>query len=391
MGNADTFAFLDADAVADTFDGVTSRVKEAALAGRLILVGSGPLPRKCLAALRAFGGSVPFVIEYEPRFWGTEVHGVPVLSGDEAAQRFPDDAIVIVCIWSPNHRYAKTREWIRRYRDLEVLPVAVLFWAIPNLLGPHYQLAPPQIFVENRDTIEGIFAALGDDESKRQFVDHLRWRTSLDPVFIPEPDRDHMYFDPRLFRLGADAAIADIGAFDGDTLKIFLYWKGAEFGSYDAFEPDPTSYARLEKYCSELPPGIAARVRTHRKAVVDSSGTIFFTAGGNHGSQVTKDGGVAVECCRLDEYFGANRRLHLLKMDVEGAEREALAGAWPLVERDRPVVATAVYHHPHDIFDLPSLVAKRTPDYRYAMRSYDYDGIDFVFYAIPSELAVSAE
>ena len=109
-----------------------------------------------------------------------------------------------------------------------------------------------------------------------------------------------------------------------------------------------------------------------------------FGAAGKPGSQASANGDADVECGRLDDYF-AGRRLDYLKLDVEGAERDALTGVWRTVERDRPVLAVAVYHRPHDIFDLPSLIIGRTPGYSYALRSYDHDGIDLVFYAIPGE------
>ena len=87
---------------------------------------------------------------------------------------------------------------------------------------------------------------------------------------------------------------------------------------------------------------------------------------------------------RLEDYF-ESQSLDYVKFDIEGAEREALGGAWTVVRRDRPVIAVAIYHRPHDIFDLPSEIIQRTDEYRYFVRSHDEDGIDLVFYAIPVE------
>jgi hypothetical protein len=234
MQNRDLFDFLAPESVAQTHSAISRRVRKAARDGRLILIGSGDLPKKCITAIRLIGGSAPFVVEYEPRLWGRKVLDVPILSPDDAARQLPDEALLIAGVWSPNHRYSETREWILSYCNAGVLPVAALFWAIPGALGPHYQLAPPHVLVENRDAIRTVFDALDDGASRAQFLSHLRWRVTLDPVFLPEPDRRHMYFDPRLFRLGDAAVIADVGAFDGDSLRIFLYWQGFGFGSYHA-------------------------------------------------------------------------------------------------------------------------------------------------------------
>lgn len=380
--------FLAPEKVALSHAAVSRQVLVAIETGRLILIGSGPLPQKCLSAIRAVGGSVPFLVEYEPRYWGREVLGTPILSPHEAMRRAPAGALFIAAIWSPNHRYRDTCEWICNFGVADVLPVPALFWAIPEALGAHYQLAPPLIFAERREAIENVLDALGDETSRSQFISHLRWRVTLDPQYLPEPDRAHMYFDPRLFTLGDDAVIADVGAFDGDSLRIFLHWQGARFGAYHAFEPDPVSFSRLTNYCRELPRSIAERVHPRQMAAAAEPGMVRFGASGKPGSQAVADGQTAVEGGRLDDYF-AGGHLDYLKLDVEGAERDALAGAWRSIERDRPVLATAVYHQAHDIFDLPSMVFARTPGYTYALRSYDYDGIDLVFYAIPSERAVT--
>jgi FkbM family methyltransferase len=45
-------------------------------------------------------------------------------------------------------------------------------------------------------------------------------------------------------------------------------------------------------------------------------------------------------------------RCDFLKMDVEGAEREVVAGAAATLRRDRPCLSVAVYHHPTGYLDI---------------------------------------
>lgn len=376
--------FLLREQIAATHAAVTNRVLAAAAAGKLVIVGSGPLPRKCLAAVQSAGGNVPFLVEYEPRYWGTNIEGRTVVGLDEAARLAPPDALFVVAIWSPNHCYAETREWLRCFGIDNVLPAAALFWAMPDSLAPHYQLAPPFAYCEGVDSVAAVLDGLGDDVSRDQLLSHLRWRVTLDPVHVPQPDRRHMYFDPHLFDLAPDARIADIGAFDGDSLRTFLYWRAGRFGEYHAFEPDPISFGRLETYVSGLPAALQSRIFPRPLAVGAGPATLRFSMTGKAGSHVVEGDGVAVECCRLDDYFGSER-VDYIKFDIEGSERDGLVGCWSLIERDRPVVAVAVYHRTEDIFELPLLLMAHTPGYRYALRSYDHDGIDLVFFAIPIE------
>ena len=63
------------------------------------------------------------------------------------------------------------------------------------------------------------------------------------------------------------------------------------------------------------------------------------------------------------------------------------AGAEASIARCRPSIGLSVYHAPQDIFALPEWVIQRVRDYRFHFRAHDHDGIDFIFYAIPSEHA----
>jgi FkbM family methyltransferase len=380
---AEPFDFLDADVVAAHAERIAAEVLEAARAGQLAIVGAAGLPQKCARALRELGGEPACFIEYDPCFWGQEVAGLTVFGPDEAFRKLGRDALVVAGVWSPKHKYADTRDWLCVHGFKRVLPVGAVFWAAAEQLGAHYQLAPPHVFAAQREAIEAVDAALADEESRRQFRGHLRWRVTLDPSTIPEPDRQRVYFDPALLALPEEAVVADCGAFDGDSLRVFLRWNASRFAAFHAFEPDPVSYARLNAYVESLPSCVRSSVLPAQLALGAAAGAIQVAGTGKPGSHAGTEG-ATVPVLRLDEVF-ADSPIHYLKLDIEGAEWEALEGAWPLVARDRPVLGVAVYHKPDDIFTLPAAIIVRTPDYEYFMRSHDDDGIDFVFYAVPKE------
>jgi hypothetical protein len=53
-------------------------------------------------------------------------------------------------------------------------------------------------------------------------------------------------------------------------------------------------------------------------------------------------------------------------MDIEGAERRALAGARQTLRRHRPRLSIAVYHVSGDGVEIPKLVEEIEPRYRRA-------------------------
>jgi len=76
-----------------------------------------------------------------------------------------------------------------------------------------------------------------------------------------------------------------------------------------------------------------------------------------------------------------------IKLDVEGAERDALAGASRLLARTRSRLAVSVYHRPQDLWELPSYLDSLGLGYRLYLRTEGEDGMDIVCYAVPPENA----
>ena len=72
-----------------------------------------------------------------------------------------------------------------------------------------------------------------------------------------------------------------------------------------------------------------------------------------------------------------------MKLDIEGAEPQALEGAARLISRFQPTLAVCVYHAPGASLDPAALIRDRWPDYRLALRAHQFNGFDIVAYALP--------
>ena len=57
-----------------------------------------------------------------------------------------------------------------------------------------------------------------------------------------------------------------------------------------------------------------------------------------------------------------------IKLDIEGAEKEALLGASETIRRARPKIRVAVYHRVEDLFALPLFLRTYCPDYDFYLR-----------------------
>ncbi|MNC55831.1 hypothetical protein D3C75_1053850 [compost metagenome] len=76
------------------------------------------------------------------------------------------------------------------------------------------------------------------------------------------------------------------------------------------------------------------------------------------------------------------QRASFIKMDIEGAEMEALQGAQNTIVKHRPRLAICIYHKPEDILEIPLYLKSLVPDYKFYIRHYSNYTIETVLYAI---------
>ncbi len=155
---------------------------------------------------------------------------------------------------------------------------------------------------------------------------------------------------------------AHVGVFTHNALK-----RGA--ARVIAFEPEPVNRECLRRnFAKEI---AAGRVVVIDKGVWSSDTHLALHVGiQNSGSAsvVGNEGGqsVGIELTTIDRVVSelGLPRVDFIKMDIEGAEREALKGAMQTLKRFRPRLMLDSYHRPDDMAVLPPIIRRAHPDYR---------------------------
>ncbi len=93
-------------------------------------------------------------------------------------------------------------------------------------------------------------------------------------------------------------------------------------------------------------------------------------------------GNVEVDLVSLDELL-PDTEITFVKMDVEGAEMEALRGAAETIRRNVPKLAISVYHKRNDIFDVPLFIHRLHPRYKFYLRHHSTTFSETVLFAVP--------
>jgi hypothetical protein len=107
-----------------------------------------------------------------------------------------------------------------------------------------------------------------------------------------------------------------------------------------------------------------------------------FTAN-DAASHINEQGETTVQTVALDQAL-PNFAPDFIKMDIEGAEPQALDGARQLIDRYRPRLAISAYHRPRHLWELLLQLQRWDLGYRFHLRGHSFNGFDTVLYALPT-------
>lgn len=245
---------------------------------------------------------------------------------------------------------------------------------------------PPEELFRRPDDFYVIVSAC---ESAGEIADILR--TNQFPPeqillhFKPAHGTDHQYFEfPALYRRGT--AFIDGGCLNCETSYAFASWCAGEYSKIFAFEPDPLSAAVCEK-------NLAVRAirdfHLIRAGLSDHEGEEKFRTGLYNGSHIVRGDSrgesiITVPVTTVDRAVG-EERIGFIKLDIEGAEFDALRGARDVLVRDQPLMAVSVYHRGGDMLAVMDYLRRLVPEYRFWLRHYSAGSADTVLYAAAGE------
>jgi FkbM family methyltransferase len=354
---------------------------------RCVIYGAGTLGRKAVTLLREVGATPLAFVDSNSQRWGSEISGLPILSPADAATQFGSNAVFFVTIWNDFHWFSDTLGKLETLGCTSVSSYAPIFWRFGDRFMDLLLLnEPAHRLYQDLDRVLEAESLWADEESLATYRANIIWRALGDPSYLPYPAPQNTYFPQDIFKLSPDEVVVDCGAFDGDTLRLLLSVT-SEFKAFYAVEADTTSIERLRAYVGTLPSEIAAKVHNLDYAVGAERCTLRFAMSGAATSK-SEDAGVDVACVPLDGLF-AHTGITLIKMDIEGAEYDALRGGATVIRRDRPILAICVYHTQADVWRIPLLMRSMSPDYQLFLRAYDGDGFQSVVYAIPPDRMLS--
>ena len=339
----------------------------------IAVFGAGSEGERLIRCAEAAEIAVVAVVDDNPALWGK------LCAGHEVHSRYrlnhfahvPPRTPIIVA----SHRVEDIAAWLP---SRCVWPFAHLQVRWPEKFPPHPFVAgwrEERYGIKITKRYKWLRDALADDASRVVLEAVLHYRRTQEPLSFARVRTSDLY-EPAILPWSASETVVDAGAYRGDTVDL---WRRRGAKRIYAFEPEAENCAALWKHCAGMPEVICYNAglwsRDTRLAIMGEE---------RYGELAEGDGSVRVVA--LDSLWRRPRDglvdPTFIKMNIEGAELDALEGACETIARCKPNLAISAYHRVDHIWRVPALIRSICPDYRLYLRQHEGGCVETVLYAV---------
>ncbi|MEA3553314.1 MAG: FkbM family methyltransferase [Campylobacterota bacterium] len=245
-----------------------------------------------------------------------------------------------------------------------------------TLADPPFIMDFKDDYLNNKEQYSKTYDLLEDEKSKDIFEKVINFKISFDYNFMDgfTNDFDGQYFDKDIVPPLKDIVFLDGGGYVGDTTPNIIK-NYPDFKKIYLIEP------------SELHINIAKRDFEHIKNIEFincglSNKKVTINTSGNQSNQNNCDHNYQAQNIDTIDNI-VKEKIDFIKLDIEGAEQDAIDGAQQTIKKYKPVLAICVYHKAEDWYKIPQKVLSINSEYKIYLRHYMEGIYETVMYFIP--------
>lgn len=285
------------------------------------------------------------------------------------------NAIVVNCISSVVPRKAQGRFSDADFKN--ILNYCDIYRIHSHISLPDYVTEMREDFATNNSMWQNVFSALTDTASKQILNDIISFRLTGDFTYLNRYDfrPSDQYFEA--FLECKNEVFVDAGGFTGDTTEEFCK-QYPDYRNVHLIEPSAENLQQAKE-----------RLLNHKhinfieKGVSDKVEQLWFTSDSGSAASVSDEGNIIIDVEPMDELI--SETVSFIKMDLEGWELKALAGARHHILNDHPKLAIAVYHKASDFWEIYNFIMNIRSDYTIYLRHYTEGWSETIMYFLPQQ------
>ena len=276
-----------------------------------------------------------------------------------------------------SHRILGATNFLRKLGFKNTAPFALMQILYPKKFIPHmFYKNWIEDLVKHKKAYKAFFSLLKDSSSKQVLNKLIQFRLTLDP-FIIEPVIDKDLYQPQgILSFRNNEIYVDGGSYDGDSVRLFIRRAKNKYDKILAFVPDKVIYRKLVQKMNDK-----GRIECLNQGLFNKNGKVSFSTTSDRASLIESGGTSSINVASIDSVLNGER-VSFIKMNIEGAEINALKGAQKSIKQWFPKMAISCYHRPSDLWQIPLLINKMSKKYNLYLRQHDGGVIESVCYAI---------
>lgn len=297
-------------------------------------------------------------------------NGIPLIQ----TQYVPKDAFIVNCSTSISPVAALNHLKTSGFKNIICLHELIIA-ADGKLPWPDFVQAQRKEIGEHLVVWQEIYDSLFDDISRQTLIDAIQFRLTADPKYMKSHSvrLAEQYWED--FMNYSDEVFVDAGGFDGDTAQAFAD-RYTDYRKILFFEPSAKNMAaartRLATY---------ENIAYYPIGLSNTAGILQFNQDAGSASSVSSSGGANIVVDTLDA--AVQEPVSFIKMDLEGWEMNALAGARDHIQKSKPKLAIAVYHNSADFRLIYQFIKQFEHQYRIFLRHYTQGWSETIMFFTP--------
>ena len=341
----------------------------------IVLYGMGDGADKILRVFAEKQISASGVFASDEFVRGHRFAGFPVRTLSQIIEEFGQDIVIVLSFAS------QRPELLARFYELDTQF---------DLVAPDVPVAGEGLFdlefvEQHAAELQEAYGYLADETARQVFSDIVNFKVSGKIAYLRHCETDKQEVFSSVLQPHTQEHFVDLGAYNGDTIRGLLSYAGGAYAAITALEPDRRNFRKLKKYAEEQLD--AARIQLVQAGSWFEDTELTFAAKAGRNSALSAQG-VRTQMRTVDSVLDG-APCTLLKLDVEGAEHQALLGAQETIRCYRPRLNVACYHRNEDLFDLPRQLKALCPAYQLYLRHHPYvPAWDVNLYAVAQDTSI---
>ncbi|MBO7484665.1 MAG: FkbM family methyltransferase [Spirochaetaceae bacterium] len=232
--------------------------------------------------------------------------------------------------------------------------------------------------LDNWNRIDALYDQLADKKSKDTLQTFIMGRISGNQDYFINSMVPDQYYPKDIMHFSSQEVMVECGANNGNTMLDFAKHVEKHYKHMFLFEPDKACIRKIRDviYENEL-----NNITIIEKGAWDEKTTLAFAGDDSYGSgHITDSGEKKIETDKIDDVITIPPTF--IKMDIEGAELNALRGGRNYIRKYSPKLAICVYHKKEDILDISDYIKNINQNYKLYLRHHNWGATETVLYAI---------